>query len=166
MLKMLMITTLMNSMMILITKHPLSMGLILLIQTLTVTLTAGFFSHNYWFSYILFLVLIGGMLVLFIYMTSVASNEKFVYSPKTKIVMIISATMSIPILMINPLFANLNTMTSETFNNPKTFELSLNKFINMPSNMILYLLIIYLLVTLIAIVKITSMKTGPLRQYN
>nr|YP_010631657.1 NADH dehydrogenase subunit 6 [Propomacrus bimucronatus]AFQ62296.1 NADH dehydrogenase subunit 6 [Cheironitis sp. MJTNT-2012]WBP61435.1 NADH dehydrogenase subunit 6 [Propomacrus bimucronatus] len=166
MLKLLMIIILMNSMIILMLNHPLSMGLTLLAQTIAIALTIGFFSYNFWFSYILFLILIGGMLVLFIYMTSVASNEKFSYSMKTKMTLAIVSMTAAPILLIDSFFPNLSTFNPETLNNTVNFTLSLNKFLNLPSNVIMYMMIIYLLITLIAIVKITSFKNGPLRHYN
>nr|YP_008994049.1 NADH dehydrogenase subunit 6 [Cheirotonus jansoni]AGG19636.1 NADH dehydrogenase subunit 6 [Cheirotonus jansoni] len=166
MIKLLMAITLLNSALILTLKHPLSMGLTLLAQTITITLTSGFLSYNYWFSYILFLILIGGMLVLFIYMTSVASNEKFNYSLKSKMTLMLTGMILIPITMINPLFTHLSTTYQETLDLPKSFNLTLNKFFNTPSNALMYMMIIYLLVTLIAIVTITKIKAGPLRHSN
>jgi len=63
-------------------KHPLAMGLILLIQTIFICLLRGLLIKSFWFSYILFLIFIGGILVLFIYVTSLASNEIFSFSIK------------------------------------------------------------------------------------
>ena len=50
------------------------MGLTLLIQTILVSIISGLITKTFWFSYILFLVFLGGILVLFIYVTSLASN--------------------------------------------------------------------------------------------
>lgn len=44
--------------------------------------------------------------------------------------------------------------------------LSLSKFYNYPNNFITILLIIYLLLTLIVVVKVTNSFIGPLRQKN
>nr|QNV11699.1 NADH dehydrogenase subunit 6 [Rhamphomyia barbata] len=57
--------------------HPLAMGLMLLMQTFLICLITGLMTKSFWFSYILFLIFLGGMLVLFIYVTSLASNEMF-----------------------------------------------------------------------------------------
>nr|DAA06218.1 TPA_exp: truncated NADH dehydrogenase subunit 6 [Drosophila persimilis] len=57
--------------------HPLAMGLTLLIQTIFICLISGLMTKSFWYSYILFLIFLGGMLVLFIYVTSLASNEMF-----------------------------------------------------------------------------------------
>nr|ALO70701.1 NADH deshydrogenase subunit 6 [Medon apicalis] len=151
------------SMMFFLMNHPLSMGMILLSQTIMTSLISGMLYMNFWFSYILFLIMIGGMLVLFIYMTSIASNEIFKFSMKIMIMM--SMLMMLTMFMIyymdifNNTYLNLNNTMIENYMN-----LSLNKFINYPSNFILFLMIIYLFITLIAVVKITNMNSGPLRQ--
>nr|UPX88691.1 NADH dehydrogenase subunit 6 [Cychrus caraboides] len=152
--------------------HPLSMGLILLIQTILISLISGMFSYTYWFSYILFLVMLGGMLVLFIYMTSLASNEMFHYSSKLfmfiSTIIIFSFIMYnlIDYMMLNPLFKNSNLM--EFLNNMIFMKneniYTLNKIYNAPNNLITLMLVNYLFLTLIAVVKITNINYGPLRQ--
>nr|AFV08360.1 NADH dehydrogenase subunit 6 [Chrysomya rufifacies] len=150
-------------------KHPLAMGLTLLIQTTLVCLTSGLMTKSFWFSYILFLVFLGGMLVLFIYVTSLASNEMFTFSIK---LLVISIT--IFLLMIITLFfmdKNLllqyqNLEISSIYNmNSYIMEnsLSLNKLYNYPTNLLTIMLMNYLLITLIAVVKITNLFKGPLR---
>nr|QEL51241.1 NADH dehydrogenase subunit 6 [Pterostichus oblongopunctatus] len=153
-------------------KHPLSMGLILLIQTLLISMISGLFSYSCWFSYILFLVMVGGMLVLFIYMTSLASNEMFNFSMKMSMfiilsmLMILSMLLFIDYLMLNPLFKNSNML--EMINNMLMMKnenlLSLNMIYNKPNNIITLMLVNYLFLTLIAVVKITDINYGPLRQ--
>lgn len=58
-------------------KHPVALGLTLILHTLLISGVTGLAVGNFWFSYVLFLVFLGGVLVLFIYITSLASNEKF-----------------------------------------------------------------------------------------
>nr|YP_010894856.1 NADH dehydrogenase subunit 6 [Amiota setosa]WJW73369.1 NADH dehydrogenase subunit 6 [Amiota setosa] len=153
--------------------HPLSMGLMLLIQTTLICLLTGLMTKNFWYSYILFLIFMGGMLVLFIYVTSLASNEMFNLSIK---LMLFSSIMLLILIMISliidkPLlmfFTNNNEMDS-LINNYTYFmenSLSLNKLYNYPTNLITILLMNYLLITLIIIVKITKMFKGPLRMMN
>nr|WCS91937.1 NADH dehydrogenase subunit 6 [Dyscolus oopteroides] len=152
--------------------HPMSMGLILLIQTLLISLMSGMYSYSYWFSYILFLVMIGGMLVLFIYMTSLASNEMFNFSMKmsmfimTMISIMMMSYFFIDYMYMNPLFKNSNMM--EMINDMLMLKnenlISLNMIYNTPNNMITLMLVNYLFLTLIAVVKITDINYGPLRQ--
>nr|AND96024.1 NADH deshydrogenase subunit 6 [Cleptocaccobius convexifrons] len=149
------------SMLIMWMKHPLSLGLILLTQTINLSLFMGYFNLNYWYSYILFLIMIGGMLVLFIYMTSVASNEKFFPSIKLSILsMLILIWYTILFLFTDSYYLMMN---SNLKNNNLNFNWSLNKYFNYPNLYIMYLLIIYLLITLIVVVKITNFKKGSLR---
>nr|AND96497.1 NADH deshydrogenase subunit 6 [Onthophagus nr. babirussa] len=153
-----MLMTITLSMMIMWIKHPLTMGMILLIQTINLSLFMGYLNLNYWYSYILFLIMIGGMLVLFIYMTSVASNEKF--SPSIKLFMFLMFMLFIylSLIMIDPFYMSINNNYMEIKHN-----LSLNKYFNFPNLTIMFMLIMYLLVSLLIIVKITSFKKGSLR---
>nr|ALO76279.1 NADH deshydrogenase subunit 6 [Leucocelis sp. LEU01] len=167
MIMILMSISLISSFTLLFLTHPLSMGMMLLTQTIIVALTMGIFNLNFWYSYIMFLIMIGGMLVLFIYMTSVASNEKFKFSIKLAMMTLSMFFMLMLIsMLINNYMININNIYEDSINNSVNYKMSLNKFMNYPMMMILILMIIYLLITLIAVVKITNIKQGPLRQMN
>nr|AND96188.1 NADH deshydrogenase subunit 6 [Eurysternus foedus] len=155
----LLMTILMMSIYITLMKHPISMGTTLLIQTISISLIMGFFNINYWYSYILFLIMISGMLVLFLYMTSVASNELFKPSTKIfKLTILIMLIFFIITLNLNEFYFDINSLYKSM-----NFTLSLNKYLNYPNNMIMYLIILYLLFTLLAVVKISNIKKGALR---
>nr|AML25829.1 NADH dehydrogenase subunit 6 [Staphylinidae sp. BMNH 1274145] len=159
---MLMILTIM-SLMLIFFSHPMSMGLVLLTQTIIISIYTGMMNSNYWFSYVLFLIMIGGMLVLFTYMTSVASNEKFKFSNQLMLLFIILMILSLIMYMMDPKMITLMNF-SNNFMNSYDYKINMSKFFNWPSSLILFMMIIYLFITLIAIVKLTSIKTGPLRQ--
>lgn len=151
-------------------KHPLAIGLLLLIQTLFICLLSGLVSKSFWFSYILFLIFLGGILVLFIYVTSLASNEIFNFSMKILIFFCINFifiyTMLIFIdknLVINYLINHENEPLPQLENLIIENTLSINKLYNFPVNLITIILMIYLFLTLIAVVKITDIFEGPLR---
>uniref|UniRef100_A0AB39A5V3 NADH-ubiquinone oxidoreductase chain 6 n=1 Tax=Senometopia prima TaxID=3234324 RepID=A0AB39A5V3_9MUSC len=150
-------------------KHPLAMGLTLLIQTTLISLISGLMTKTFWFSYILFLVFLGGMLVLFIYVTSLASNEMFSLSIKLMFTSIIMFMLLLFIMIFmdkNLLMSYKNLEILSNFNlNSYIMEnsLSINKLYNFPTNLLNILLMNYLLITLIAIVKITKLFKGPLR---
>nr|QPN54151.1 NADH dehydrogenase subunit 6 [Holotrichia oblita] len=159
--------SLMSSIIFMFLKHPLSMGLLLLIQTICITMITAFFSHNAWYSYILFLMMIGGMLILFMYMTSVASNEKFKFSIKILIIMIMILLASFMIwYLVDIYYFYLTNICMEKMSTNYNFSISMTKFLTFPSNIILFLMIMYLLITLIAVVKLTKSSQGPLRQMN
>lgn len=133
----------------------------------------GIISKSFWFSYILFLVIIGGMLILFIYISSLASNEKLNFSTQPIIKFFIIFNLTIFCIVFIDKFYNMNIFINEDINN-NIFNylinenyLSLSKIYNQPNNFLIILLIIYLLLTLVIVVKITNLFNGPLRpKYN
>nr|YP_010411414.1 NADH dehydrogenase subunit 6 [Agrilus sichuanus]URN73060.1 NADH dehydrogenase subunit 6 [Agrilus sichuanus] len=161
-----MLLSILISISFLFTKHPLSMGFNLLVQTIMISLITGMLNYNFWYSFILFLIMVGGMLILFIYMTSVASNEKFSFS--IPMMMILSSSFLIIIMssyLLEPTITSTEVMTSMTqqFNSQIKWNYSLSKFLSYPQNLKLIMLMSYLFLALVAIVKITSIKHGPLR---
>nr|YP_010037297.1 NADH dehydrogenase subunit 6 [Acidiella diversa]QQW48073.1 NADH dehydrogenase subunit 6 [Acidiella diversa] len=163
-------TTMISSIIFIQMNHPLAMGLMLLLQTLQICLLTGLMAKSFWFSYILFLIFLGGMLVLFIYVTSLASNEMFSLSIKLSI---ICFSIFIMFMLINlfidksyiSFFLQNNEMQSIfnlNWHMPEN-SLNLNKLYNYPTNLMTILLMNYLLITLIAVVKITKLFYGPLR---
>nr|YP_009741998.1 NADH dehydrogenase subunit 6 [Opisina arenosella]QID76977.1 NADH dehydrogenase subunit 6 [Opisina arenosella] len=152
--------------------HPLSMGLMILLQTLLTCLLSGMLIKTYWFSYILFLTFLGGLLVLFIYVSSIASNEMFLLSTMMKtnffyypyINFLISIIFSFNLKWMN---YNINSEMINFFNNFIFFnnenKINLSKLYNSQTFFMMMMLIIYLFITLVSIVKITNIFYGPLR---
>nr|YP_009727456.1 NADH dehydrogenase subunit 6 [Psychomantis borneensis]QIA48591.1 NADH dehydrogenase subunit 6 [Psychomantis borneensis] len=147
--------------------HPLSMGLILFLQAICMCLISGFMSLSFWFSYILLLIYLGGMLILFMYVTSLASNEMFFYSNKILLMIMISPLIFLIIYYIN---FNYSMNMYENMENNMIMNFLPNNFLlkmyNQPINMITILIATYLFLTLIAVVKIINIFKGPLRQMN
>nr|YP_009571944.1 NADH dehydrogenase subunit 6 [Narosa nigrisigna]QBH74723.1 NADH dehydrogenase subunit 6 [Narosa nigrisigna] len=152
--------------------HPLSMGLLILVQTLMTCLISGLLIETYWFSYILFLIFLGGLLVLFIYVSSIASNELFKISNKNKIYFIFSFMLIF--LMSFFLMNNLSWMNFfinlEIYNYFNYFifinnenMINLSKLYNNQTFFLMMILIIYLFISLVAVIKITNIFYGPLR---
>lgn len=112
---------------------------------------------------------LGGILVLFIYVTSLASNEIFSLSIK----LLILSSLIFLLLITTLFFIDKNILTqysnleiNSIFNMNSYFlenSLTLNKLYNYPTNLLTILLINYLFITLIAVVKITKLFKGPLR---
>nr|YP_010175351.1 NADH dehydrogenase subunit 6 [Torleya mikhaili]QSL98487.1 NADH dehydrogenase subunit 6 [Torleya mikhaili] len=166
----LMMTLFTGSIMIFMT-HPLAMGLILLVQTCLVSLLTGSMSSSFWFSYILFLVFLGGMLVLFIYMTSLASNEMFTIS--SMITSLFPGVLAFTALA-SSLMILFNFLNPSPYLNPhlhsnlwsSTLPHLISKLYNTFSSHLTILLAMYLFLTLIIVVHLTSFNHGPLRSYN
>nr|YP_010615499.1 NADH dehydrogenase subunit 6 [Dodona adonira]WAT94169.1 NADH dehydrogenase subunit 6 [Dodona adonira] len=156
-------------------KHPLSMGMLILLQTLILCLLSGMLINTYWFSYILFLTFLGGLLVLFIYVSSIASNEifkSFVFN-KFLIIFMITFIFIASIYFMNNLNwmnINLNNEMNMFFNMFMFFNIenniNLSKLYNEQTYFLMMMMIIYLFITLIAVVKITNIFFGPLRPFN
>nr|UZT67469.1 NADH dehydrogenase subunit 6 [Pujadella villari] len=56
--------------------HPLIFGMVLLLYAILVSLLLNFFNQSSLYSYLMFLIVVGGFLVLFLYFNSFAINNK------------------------------------------------------------------------------------------
>nr|AKM22826.1 NADH dehydrogenase subunit 6 [Bombyx mori] len=155
--------------------HPLSMGMMILMQTMITCMISGMLVKTYWFSYILFLIFLGGLLVLFIYVSSIAFNELFLFNLNMKMLNIIIMMIIIIMMMyfINIKYNNLienNSEMNKLFTKMLFFndenKINLNKMYNNQMSFLTMMLIIYLFVNLVAVVKITNIFYGPLRSSN
>nr|YP_009114373.1 NADH dehydrogenase subunit 6 [Cyrestis thyodamas]AHL17275.1 NADH dehydrogenase subunit 6 [Cyrestis thyodamas] len=169
------LTMMLISIMMFFLNHPFSMGLMILIQTLFLCLLSGMLINTYWFSYILFLIFLGGLLVLFIYVSSIASNELFKISLFNKMnIFLFFFLFFLSFMFKNNLFwmnffFNDEMMTFSNFMlfNNKEMNMNLIKLYNNQTYLLTMLMIIYLFITLVAVVKITNIFFGPLRSmYN
>nr|AWV84378.1 NADH dehydrogenase subunit 6 [Mendozana platypleura] len=147
-----------------LTKHPLSMGCILLLQTIMASLMCGLNMGSYLLSYVLFLIFIGGMLILFMYMSSIASNEKFYMFNIISIITMLLVSLII-IGFINSSLSYNSYLTNISSLHPN-MEFMMNKLYSLPSGMLTLMIVIYLLFTLIVVSNIVGIKFSPLRSYN
>nr|URX54211.1 NADH dehydrogenase subunit 6 [Cryptotermes sp. 8 AB-2022a] len=159
--KMLMTASALLGMMFTQMNHPLAMGMLLLMQTMMMCLISGLMHQSFWFQYILFMVFVGGMLVLFIYVASLASNEMFTLSTKMMVASGLAMAMS-TMMSSKPLPDSSDSTTHNTTSNE--IMLMTSKLYNQPSGIMTILMALYLLMTLIVVVKITNVSKGPLRQ--
>nr|AKN01348.1 NADH dehydrogenase subunit 6 [Entomovelia sp. YC-2015] len=142
--------------------HPLSMGFVLIIQTTIVSIMMNTIMKYPWYSYMLILIMLGGMLILFMYMASIASNEIMKFSLKIMVIMFMSFTITM-LIMKTEIFLNLsqNMMMNENQQN-----MSLMKLFNSNSSIMTILMAIYLLITMIYVIFITNSFEGPMRKKN
>nr|YP_009002080.1 NADH dehydrogenase subunit 6 [Pseudocellus gertschi]AGL11941.1 NADH dehydrogenase subunit 6 [Pseudocellus gertschi] len=131
------------------TKHPVLMIIILMLFTITTSMKTFMIHNNAWYSYTILLIMIGGMMVIFIYMTSTTPNKMFKMSP----------------LIFISLIAMFNLMPTEK--TPSWSQnIKTNPILEFSTNLNTILLTLYLLLTLIIINKSTSHYEGPMRSYN
>nr|YP_009159474.1 NADH dehydrogenase subunit 6 [Paratya australiensis]AKQ09519.1 NADH dehydrogenase subunit 6 [Paratya australiensis] len=147
--------------------HPLAMGVSLLIQTILIAGMTSFLSKTTWFSYILFLIFLGAMLVLFIYVASLAPNESFSIPPLLTSVTLMGMTMSFVVILVDPLLSLHQLVMEMSFISPNQISNSppvvLSTIYNLSAMSMTIFIILYLLLTLIVVVKITYTHFGPLR---
>nr|YP_010535256.1 NADH dehydrogenase subunit 6 [Megacopta centronubila]UYA97704.1 NADH dehydrogenase subunit 6 [Megacopta centronubila]UYA97717.1 NADH dehydrogenase subunit 6 [Megacopta centronubila] len=142
------------AMMMMFMKHPLSMGFMLILQTLVVAMITGMIMKSFMMSYIIMIIMLSGALVLFIYMASVASNEKFQTSVKMFFMFIMSSMMSY--FMMNK--------TSGWGGYSEMMEMkSFTKLFNSMSASMTIMMMLYLLFTMIVVSNIADINKGPLR---
>lgn len=104
-----------------------------------------------WFSYILFLIFLGGLIVLFIYICRLASNEQIYFNFKFSIFLIWLVRIFI--------FFKTDILRLDFKRNIFRLESILSSF----NYIIIYMSIVYLLLTLFVSVQITKIKFGPVR---
>lgn len=142
----------------------------LLLQTLIICILIRLNHRNSWYSYILFLVFLGGILVLFIYLVSLASNEIFNFSYNIIIIFFLFIFVFLLIYLFSDLFSYILNLINRFdveelsfINNLDEVSDSIYKLYNYSTNIFTLFIIIYLFFSLIVIVKITNRFYGPLR---
>nr|NP_976162.1 NADH dehydrogenase subunit 6 [Gomphiocephalus hodgsoni]AAO43668.1 NADH dehydrogenase subunit 6 [Gomphiocephalus hodgsoni] len=156
--KILYFSTIIMASIFLTNSSPLIMVLIIGLQTLIMCLSIVFIMNTSWFAFILFLVFMGGLMVLFVYITSLASNELFHFSSKNNNFILYTSMFSLSLLMI---------LTFKENQNNKLLNLNIKEMIfkvySNSSVMLTSMTMIYLLLVLIVAVSITSLYEGPIR---
>lgn len=144
--------------------HPISIGLTLIIQTIIVRIITGIKIKTFWMSYVLTITILRGILVLFIYIARVASNEKFKKSIKIIIYLITSILITILFLFLRKKIIIKNNYLRIEIRTFKIRELIfLNKIFNNNNIFITIIIVIYLLTTIIVSTHLVNISEGPIR---
>nr|AMX74130.1 NADH dehydrogenase subunit 6 [Navis striatus] len=137
------------SLFFLLSTHPLTMIFLLVIITFLTAFMMYLTMKSTWFSLILILLILGGMLVLFIYITSLTPNQKFTLNKKNIF------------LLLLPMLMQMNNKMQLTFSKENIYMYNMNN-----NSLLLIFITTYLLITLIAIMKLINSTKGPLRLSN
>nr|YP_011010547.1 NADH dehydrogenase subunit 6 [Xenobates singaporensis]WPW47188.1 NADH dehydrogenase subunit 6 [Xenobates singaporensis] len=160
--KMILLMIITMSTIIIFMNHPLSMGFIIIIQTTLMSMLINMMMKYPWYSYILILTMLGGMLILFMYMASIASNEIMKFSSKIMILTIITFMVMAMIMKNEIIIMNYqNLMIMENQQN-----MSLMKLFNNKSSMLTIIMAMYLLMTMIYVIFMINTFEGPMRKKN
>nr|YP_009112340.1 NADH dehydrogenase subunit 6 [Angaracris rhodopa]AIY61462.1 NADH dehydrogenase subunit 6 [Angaracris rhodopa] len=150
--------------------HPMLLMIMIIIQTLLIGMMMGSMMKSFWLSYILFLTFIGGMMVLFIYITSISSNEMFNIKSMSMIFITIMMLIAMIVIystekiMFTEMIKSSETMNMKYTMNFQEMTMSLTKLYNNPTLIITIMMMIYLFIALLAVVKINNINQGPIRK--
>nr|VFU78876.1 NADH dehydrogenase subunit 6 [Proasellus spelaeus] len=129
----------------------------LLVSTLLIVIMLSLLTSFPWLSYILFLIFLGGILILFTYISSLSSNLLFSEVKLEIVVMFTIVASTITLMSKTPPATESHTMANHDTN-------MFMKELFMPTFYPLYLyLFIYLLITLLYVVMIMKVYYAPLR---
>ena len=136
--------------------HPLAIGLNLLFSTFLISLIIGVGGASYWISYTLTLILSGGLLVLFVYVSLLASNERF----QNRWARTLLFTFSVALVLA--LRFKTDSGSAGAIN--LSFEYLLRSLYNRELYRLTLFVILYLLITLLVVVFNTKKNSYPLRR--
>lgn len=137
---------------------PLRLGLLVVLESFLVSLTIFLTSSTSWFSYLLFIIFLRGIIIIFIYVSSLAANEFFFTNFFLFSFLFITLVGLVRFLKMNFLVIrglvdySLNSSASLCFKVYAPFIYALTVVI-----------IVYLLVALLVVVKNSLFSEGPLR---
>nr|YP_010414156.1 NADH dehydrogenase subunit 6 [Acyrthosiphon caraganae]URQ84752.1 NADH dehydrogenase subunit 6 [Acyrthosiphon caraganae] len=163
MLKLILLTNLIMAIMLTMMKSPISSNLIILIQTMTLTMMINLINKTAWISFMVFILYIGGLMIIFLYISSIAFNELNISKNyKNMIYKIIFMSLTLFYLKLS---LNMENMTYENkFMFEDNFYL-LNMF-TLPNNLLIYMIMFILFFMLILIIWMLKINKGPIRQKN
>lgn len=138
---------------IIIVSSPVQITLIIILIAL---LTAALFSNiiSSWYAFLLFLIYVGGILVIFAYFTATSPNQQITNIKKVIVAILVRFSLSIITIYRLDFFQSVNYRSYQ--------------IISIFSSNNSYLLIgitIILLLTIIIVVKLASRSKGPLRSF-
>lgn len=154
-----------------ISNNPLSKGFFLLIQTFILIFFINKLLNIYWISYLFYLIIIGGLIILLIYICSISSNELIISNWILIFILIfIINTFNFLFFPINYLINYINSYFTWSSNiNLISINYSFilyNKLINFNYSVITIILITYLFLCLLVISTLINFFSSPFRSNN
>lgn len=134
--------------------NPLTIGLMILIIALLLSITFAY-SISSWIAFLIFLIYIGGILVIFSYFVSIIPNQtlSIAYNITAILLSLLTIIITSSLLNIQPTIISSQPLLLNTiylsFNTP-----------------VLILLASILLFTIVVVVKLTILSKGPLRPFS
>lgn len=133
---------------------PIMLGINILIMSLLLSVVFASFIRS-WFAFLIFLIYVGGMLVIFAYFLALTPNQQIPDSNN-----LLYGIISILTFRVLTYITNINIPPIREFHQGNTTLYLLN------TAPFIILLAIILLLTIIIVVKLTTRSKGPLRPFN
>nr|YP_009739790.1 NADH dehydrogenase subunit 6 [Stygobromus pizzinii]QIC54402.1 NADH dehydrogenase subunit 6 [Stygobromus pizzinii] len=144
--------------------HPLTMTAVIIFQSLVIAVNLYMYTQTSWFTYILIMTFLSGMMIIFAYISSIVPNETITKMPFFIGTSIIMTAMIMLALFLTDhmsfIFLNMPLNMSVLYN---LSTATIFKIFKSNTNIMAIILISYLLIVLIMVVKITAFNKGPLR---
>nr|QDO72174.1 NADH dehydrogenase subunit 6 [Gargara sp. 16071360] len=144
------------SIMSMMMSSPVSMGLTLLVQTTLTILIMNMVNSSSWIPMITFLTMIGGLLIIFMYMSSITSNEMLKLNLNMMLPLILM------MLIMEEMTLNDSNQEFQMIQSSVSNMMSMNKMYSKSMSMTM-MMVLYLLLTMISVNKIIKLFEGPLR---
>nr|UAJ48160.1 NADH dehydrogenase subunit 6 [Metaphire posthuma] len=152
MMYMILMTT--STMMLYLSTTPIMLGINILAMALLLSATLAS-SMSSWYAFLVFLIYVGGMLVMFAYFLALTPNQQM---PATSNIVYLS--MTVLTLTIVAFITDTKILVPQQMSQDSVYLYS------MYTAPILIVLALILLLTMIIVVKLTSRSKGPLRPFN
>nr|BDQ43529.1 NADH dehydrogenase subunit 6 [Amynthas tappensis]BDQ43828.1 NADH dehydrogenase subunit 6 [Amynthas tappensis] len=143
-----------STMMLYLSTTPIMLGINILIMALLLSVTLAS-SMSSWYAFLVFLIYVGGMLVMFAYFLALAPNQQM--PSKSNMIYML---MTLVILTIVAIVTETEIFISQEMHQDNTYLYSTS------TAPILILLALILLLTMVIVVKLTNRSSGPLRPFN
>nr|ANZ03397.1 NADH dehydrogenase subunit 6 [Georissa bangueyensis] len=143
-------------------KQPMSLGLTIMMITFFISILLAFIFSS-WYGYLLFLIYIGGLLVMFIYVSALIPNILFYYSPY--FFSLIPINIFMVILFIYKKSLPFSEMTLTQNSNLISISKTGISLTHLSSINLFIILSLILFLVLLAVVKICRSSQGPLRPH-
>nr|AHF21700.1 NADH dehydrogenase subunit 6 [Subparmatus marinkellei] len=124
--------------------HPILMIMFMIITLLTLNMYMYMYMKFSWFILMVTLLILGGLLVIFLYITSLTPNKKFNFKK---------------IIFISPLVPFINMNSKMNPSNPSQMEILFTS----KSLIMLIFTLIYLMLTLISITTLIKSSMAPIK---
>nr|YP_009340902.1 NADH dehydrogenase subunit 6 [Nilaparvata bakeri]AGE94105.1 NADH dehydrogenase subunit 6 [Nilaparvata bakeri] len=161
--KFIQMSLILNSGLAMFMNHPISLGTMLMMQSISTSLFMNLLTKNSWNSLILFITFSSGLMIMFMYMASISSNEKFKWS--IKLILMIFCFVFMTSMMKEFLFINKFNMNEQNlFFQDNEEKKSIMKIIASNKILLFITVTLIILMMLISISNLINSFEGPLKK--